>query len=81
MKLLKQAELQLIFKAKALKTATIVKAPDSEGGYNLMFKGDKSDQYAISTQRDSKAIRRFMKIDSAVSTAESIGFKTIQIKL
>ncbi len=71
-------ELKLLFDAGALKSATIVSAPLSEG-YQLLLSG-KNAHHAFKGQRDEHT-RTFKTIDAAAKSARNIGFKTVTLQL
>jgi hypothetical protein len=74
-------EMQAVFNAGGLVSATIVKAP-LVGGYILIVKTKSGQDKAMTAQRDKNGEPRgFKTIDAAVASAVKVGFQTMTFNI
>jgi len=74
-------QLQVVFDAGGLKSATIASAPMG-AGYILIVKDVHKKEHMMTSQRDeTQQPRVFKSIDAAVANAAKIGFRELKVVL
>lgn len=74
-------EMQTVFDAGGLTSATIARAP-MMNGYILIVKNKKGTDHVMTAQRDTRGVpRSFKTIDAAAANAKKIGFESVTVKL
>lgn len=75
-------EIKTLFDSGALKKCEIMENDDMyEKGFVLWFADRKNQQITLRTQRAAEIIKTFKNIQSAINTANDIGFKKIELIL